>query len=151
MEMNGKRNSFLACHLKQQRLNTDCSAESRWSKREESLTNCPDLNLSSQSYLAWTLLTPVALILFNCHHWDSYSSSWPLPIRPHHHPLSRISSQVPFDWWELNEENSSTSSSVKAMRRSGSSTWDHCRPLTAWLAHMRNKVWLPLQANRRTF
>ncbi len=150
MEMNAE--SFfsslkaISFQLKQPKQDTDCWTESRWSHSEENWTNCADLNLSGQSYLTWTLPTPVALILFNCHHWDYFSSSWPLPTRPHRHLLSHVSSQVPFDWWELNEQNSSTSGSVKAVRRSGSSTWDHCRPLTARLAHTSFKVWLPLQA-----
>lgn len=141
----------ISFHFNRQKQNTDCWTESGRLHSEESGTNFPDLNLSYQSYLTWTLLTLAALVLLNSHRWDYFSSSWPLPTRPHHHPLSHVSSQVPFDWWQLNKENSSTSGSVKAVRRSGSSTWDCFRPMTDWLAHTSFQVWLPLQATRRTF
>lgn len=41
-----------------------------------------------------------------------FSSSWPLPTHPHHlhphHPFSHVSSQLPFDWWELETEKCSS-------------------------------------------
>lgn len=68
------------------------------------------------------------------------------PLALLNHCLSHVSSQLSCDWWRWNKQNSSTAGSVKAMRRSGSFTCDYCRPLTAWLVHMRFQVWLPLQA-----
>lgn len=134
----------ISFHLKQQKQTVRLNPCDRTASTVKVIV----LILSGQSYLVWTLPDSVALVLFYSHHWDYFSSSWPLPTHPHHHPLSHVSSQVPFDWWGLNEQNCSTSGSVKAVRRS---TWDHCRPLTAWLAHISFKSLITFAGNQANF
>lgn len=121
-------------HLKQQ--SSDCLTESRCSHSEE-------------SYLTWTLLNPPAL--FSFHHWDHFSSSWP----PAHSSSSPSSSSSPLPrflpgvfWWM----SRTVIPQVQSRPCVGLAplTWNHCRILTACLAHMSLKLWLPLQATRRT-
>lgn len=76
----------------------------------------------------------------------------------HRPPATSFSPTFPSSWpfvWHQSsgrKTKSSASGWVKAMRRFGSSTSNHCASLTVWLTYMGCfQVWLPLQTNQEEF